>query len=162
MLVAKFRGGYNRNVWTSRFCESKFEFVKTLLMCLVLVCAYFVTEAQSLDPSDVLKIDGILRISDGSSYYEFDTNGTFNSFPVGKSGRCFRGTWTSSAMPNSCTFTVIAKMSWMNGIQPPPDDWKIVLRVDSGVKRPADRFHREVLDCYFIVEELAKIPKSDK
>jgi len=137
-------------------------FMKILLSCLFASCLFISARAQSLDPSDVLKQDGILRVSDGSSYYEFRTNGTFHSFPVSVSGRTFDGSWTSSAGPYSITFTVTAKMGWLNGIQPQPDDWKIVLRVDAGLKRPADRLHMEVFDGYFIFEELTKIPKPAK
>ncbi len=97
------------------------------------------SEAQWLDSSEVLHKDGILRISDGSSYYEFKTNGTFRSFPVAMSGRCFDGTWTSiDDIPHVSRFTMKAESSWMNGEQPlphpPADDWKIVFVVYAGNK----------------------------
>ena len=47
--------------------------MKPSLVCLLLMDLLASAAAQSLDPSDVLKKDGILRISDGSSYYEFRT-----------------------------------------------------------------------------------------
>jgi hypothetical protein len=118
---------------------------------MLLSCAFISAKAHTLDPSDVLKQDGILRISDGSSYYEFNTNGTFWSFPIGMSGRCFAGTWTSNADPNSLHFTVKAKRSWKNGIVTPPGDWKIVFTV-----------YLATFDCYWIIEELANISKPDK
>ena|ERR1017187_1262264 len=138
--------------------------MRKFLSCLLFSCVLISAKAQPLDPSDVLKQDGVLRISDGSSYYEFHTNGTFKSFPVGKSGRCFDGTWTSNTDPNSCHFTVRASMSWMNGITPikPSDDWKIVFAVYGGTRHPAERFHPATFDCYFIIDELTSISKSDK
>ena len=119
-------------------------------------------EAQSLNPSDVFKQDGVLRITDGSSYYEFNTNGTFRSFPVRVSGRTFVGTCTFSGDIDECSFAVKAKMGWMNGFQPPPDDWRIDFVVYPGVRRPAERMRLAVFDCYFIIDELTKIPKPDK
>jgi hypothetical protein len=141
-----------------------FARMKTLLSFLVLACAIFSSKAQSLDPSAVLKQDGVLTISDGSSYYEFNTNGTFKSFPVDLSGRTFTGTWTSNADMNYLHFTVTAKMGWMNGATAlQSNDWKIVFRLlSTGTRHPAERFHPATFDCYWFIEELTKIPKSDK
>jgi hypothetical protein len=136
--------------------------MRVFLSFLIFACTIISAKAQSLDPSAVFKQDGILRISDGSSYYEFKTNGTFRSIPVGMSGRTFTGTWTSSADPNYLHFTVTAKMGWMNGIEPPQDDWRIVFAVSSGTRHPAERFRQATFDCYWFIEELRKIPKPDK
>jgi hypothetical protein len=140
--------------------------MKIILSFLMLSCVLISTKAQEKNPSDVLKQDGVLRISDGSSYYEFRTNGTFSSFPVGNSGRCFKGTWKSTDNPNACSFTVTAKMYWMNGGgSQPTDDWEIIFRVfHDGLKKPSPTKgpRPEVYDCYFYIEELTKIPKADK
>jgi hypothetical protein len=135
--------------------------MKTFISLFLFCCVVVSVNAQSLDPLDILKQDGVLRISDGSSYYEFNTNGVFKSFPVGISGRCFDGTWTSSTDTHLLHFTVKAKMGWMNGIQPPPDDWKIIFTIYPGVRRPAERFHQAIFDCYWIIDELTKIPKPE-
>ena len=136
--------------------------MKIFLLFLMFACAIISTKAQSLDPSAVFKQDGILRISDGSSYYEFNTNGTFKSFPVSISGRTFTGTWSSSADSNYLHFTVTAKMGWMNGIQPPQEDWRIVFAVGPGLRSPADVRHLATFDGYYLIEELTKLPKRDK
>jgi hypothetical protein len=136
--------------------------MKIVLSCLLFACALISANAQSVDPSVVLKEDGVLRITDGSTYYEFRTNGTFKSFPVGISGRCFTGKWTSSASPSLLHLTVIAEIGWINGIQPPPSDWKIVFTVYPGVRHPADRFHRATFDCYWIIDMLVKIPTNEE
>jgi hypothetical protein len=132
-------------------------FIALFLFCDAIVS----TNATSLNPPDVFTQDGVLRITDGSSYYEFNTNGTFKSFPVGISGRCFDGKCTPSSEFNLLHFAVKAKMEWMNGIQPPPDDWKIVFTIYPGTRRPADRFHPATFDCYWIIDELTKIPKPN-
>ena len=138
--------------------------MKPLQTCLLFACAFISARAQSLEPSDVLKQDGVLRISDGSSYYELSTNGTFKSFLVGESGRRFTGTWTSGADPDLhlnptiLHFTVTAKNGWMNGFQRRPDDWRLVFSVYPGVRHPADRLHPATFDCYWIFDELKKIP----
>jgi len=119
-------------------------------------------KAQLLDPSVVLKQDGVLRITDGSSYFEFSTNGVFKSFPVPMSGRTFTGTWTSSADRNYLSFTVTAREGWMNGAQPPPDVWRIVFAVGPGLRSPTDVRHLATFDGYYVIEELTKIAKPDK
>jgi hypothetical protein len=137
--------------------------MKTLLSFLLLSSTLISVNAQWLNPRDVLKQDGVLRISDGSSYYEFYTNSTFKSFPVGYSGRCFTGTWMSDADPQRLNFTVTAKISWRNGYQPPPDDWRIVFSGNPfGTRHPADESHLATFDCYWIIEELEKTPKQQK
>ncbi|HXF10421.1 MAG TPA: hypothetical protein VN625_06515 [Desulfuromonadaceae bacterium] len=136
--------------------------MKIFLSFLMFTFAIISAKAQALDPSAVFKQDGVLRISDGSSYYEFNTNGTFKSFPVGMSGRTFTGTWTSSPDINLLHFTVTTKMGWMNGFQPPQDDWRIIFAVYPGTRRPAEGFHQATFDCYWIIDELTKIPKPDK
>ena len=147
----------------SAFFVRLFARMKTLLSFLMFACVIISTKAQWVAPSAVLKQDGVLRISDGSSYYEFNTNGTFKSSPVDLSGRTFAGTWTSSTDMNYLYFTATAKMGWMNGTQPPQDDWKLVFKLlSTGTRHPADRFHPASFDCYWYFEQVTKVPKSDK
>jgi hypothetical protein len=148
----------------SAFVVRLFVLMKIFLSILLFACVITSAKAQSLDPSDVLKQDGILRISDGSSYWEFNTNGTFRSFPVGVSGRVFfAGTWTSSADPNVLRFTVTAKRGWMNGGGIPQDDWRrIVIIVTQGHRLAAKSPFLATFDCYWIIDELEKIPKPAK
>ena len=111
--------------------------MKIILASLFCMVGLVFAKDECLKATDVLKEDGVLRIADGSSYYEFSTNGTFRSYPIGRwSGRTFTGTYTvtTSSKPDAdCHFTVNAKMGWMNGFTPDPDDWKIVFYVTSGV-----------------------------
>jgi hypothetical protein len=138
------------------------------LIWLLMSSLYCIADTNYLDPANVLKVDGVLTITDGSSCYVFRTNGTFSSFPVGISGRCFEGTWTSSSMQNLSTFTVEAKMSWMNGEQLLDEYRKIVFAVYAGRKKRLEKPQfgsipsNEVFECYFIIQELVKIPKPSK
>jgi hypothetical protein len=50
----------------------------------------------------------------------------------------------------------------MNGGQPPPDDWRIVIAVGPGLRSPADVRHLATFDGYYFIEELKKLPKPDK
>ena len=115
--------------------------MKSALILLWLLASSLtcVADTNFLAPSQVLKADGVLTITDGSSYYLFRTNGTFRSYPVGESGRCFDGTWTSDGdwipgIPGPSTFTVEAKVTWINGITAADEYRKIVFKVYPGQK----------------------------
>jgi hypothetical protein len=146
--------------------------MKNMLFSLLFLCICISANAQSLVPLDVLKQDGVLRISDGSSYWEFNTNNTFRSFPISKSipnspwvtgtGRTFDGTWTSRTNGNACIFTVKAKSGWDVGLEFPGDDYKIVIAVYTGERLQADTPRLANFDCYWIIEELTKITDSEK
>jgi hypothetical protein len=82
----------------------------------------------------------------------------------GFSGRTFRGTWTpdfSCAVPK---FTAIAQMGWINGISSGNDYRKIVFFVYPGHEKQVGTIYgpKTIFDCYFIIDELVKIPKPDK
>jgi len=65
-------------------------------------------------PRQVLQEDGVLRIADGSSMFEFRRDGVFESGPLGVSGRTFKGTWRSEG-DNPMRITAKASESWLNG-----------------------------------------------
>jgi hypothetical protein len=124
------------------------------------VCLRCAADTNFLDAADVLKDDGVLALTDGSSYYVFKTNSTFSSFPISISGRCFDGTWTAD--PRYSRFTVEAKETWMNGFSATNEYRRIVFVVYRGRKKPAaDRRMKYIFDGYFIIEELVKIPAPD-
>lgn len=115
-----------------------------------------------LDPLQVLKQKGALRITDGYSYFEFKNDGTFNSSPLGQSGRVFTGTWTLNK-DNPATFVVKAKMYWMNGGQPQNDFRRIVFVIYNGRRavHPRGWPFKNYFDGYFLIDELVKISKSE-
>ena len=122
---------------------------------------------KTLPPNEVLRADGLLVLTDGSSYFLFVRDGTFRSFPCGLSGRTFQGTWTAP-FGSPCIFTVEATASWVNGVSAANDYRNIIFVVYMGNKRPLDKAAltavpappkevREVWDGYFIIDELTKI-----
>jgi len=121
-----------------------------------------------LDPVKVLETNGVLTITDGSSFYVFRTNGTFTSGPVdGFSGRTFVGTWSPDFSNAVAKFTVVARMGWINGISSGDEFRKIVFFIYVGHEKQAGTDYRysptkTIFDCYFIIDELVKIPKPDK
>jgi hypothetical protein len=121
-----------------------------------------------LDPAKVLETNGVLTITDGSSFYVFRTNGTFSSMPVdGFSGRTFHGTWTPDFSSAVAKFTAVAQMGWINGISSGDEYRKIVFFIYMGHEKAAGTDYRysptkTIFDCYFIIDELVKIPKPDK
>ena len=142
--------------------------MKTFLICLAVVGAALAADPNYTDPADIIKADGVLVISDGSSLYEFKNDGTFHSHPMGMDGRLLDGTWTSGGGIRSMTLTATAKMSWVNGPQPKDEYRKIVFLLYPGGKRPPDKRrigelqHKEIFDCYFLIQEFTKITKPEK
>ena len=116
------------------------------------------TAADSLvEPIAVIAEEGSLNISDGSSLYTFNRDGTFSSIPLGISGRTIEGRWTQEGE----TFIVEGKWSWLNGISPTND--QRVMRLGVG---ELDKSHQVIVgvplrkipvyNCYFVIEELTK------
>jgi hypothetical protein len=123
---------------------------------------------DTLKPRNALQADGSLTLTDGSSYFIFAQDGTFQSFPAGLSGRTFEGTWTAKD-EGPTIFTVEAKQGWINGVSRTDDYRKIVFFIYSGHKRAVETQpfggtlpSKEVWDGYFLIDELTRIPKPAK
>ena len=122
---------------------------------------------KTLQPNDVLRVDGSLALTDGSSYFVFERDGSFHSFPCSLSGRTFQGTWTAP-YDSPCLFTVEAAASWVNGVSALNDYRKIVFVVYRGNKKAVTATFgvaappKEVWDGYFIIDELTKIKTLSK
>ena len=138
--------------------------MKIIFIWLCLASTVLAANPDFTPPMDALKIDGVLVISDGSSVYEFNSDGTFHSYPVGMSGRVLDGTWTSEGTITT-TFTVTAANKWMNGFQPPKESYRIVFGIYPGQIRPADelpfRRHPNIFKGYFIIDELTKVQNQE-
>lgn len=116
---------------------------------------------MAVSPSEVLKTDGQLTLSDGSSYFVFKADGSFQSFPVGESGRTFEGTWSSQSKMQQVEVT--ARQGWVNGTSAPDDFRRIVFRINAGQRRPLAKPLRGTLiqaifDGYFLIDELVRVP----
>jgi hypothetical protein len=138
------------------------------LILSLTACHLFADDMNYLDPANVLKTEGVLTISDGSSFYIFKTNDVFTSSPVdGFSGRTFHGTWIPDYSSAVAKFTVVAQMGWINGISSGNEYRKIVFFIYRGHEKSAGTDYRfsptkMIFDGYFIIDELVKIPKPDK
>ncbi len=70
---------------------------------------------QSEAPSEIIAKEGSLNISDGSSVYMFNKDGTFFMGPIdGMSGRMIKGTWILEKGSDT-TFVVAGRLWWING-----------------------------------------------
>jgi hypothetical protein len=70
---------------------------------------------QLEEPKNIISRDGSLNISDGSSIYMFNKDGTFFMGPIdGMSGRMIKGTW-SLEKGSSTIFVVEGRFWWLNG-----------------------------------------------
>jgi hypothetical protein len=136
--------------------------MKTALLIFLLSAAQFLAAAEdtSIPPLKAIEQFGSISIADGSSFFTFSKDGSFQSGPLGLSGRTFEGRWTASNL----TFTVIAKLGWVNGASTDQDYRRIVFVIYDVWKRRPDtkpfrRSQPEFFDSYFLIDELAKIPK---
>jgi len=127
-----------------------------------------------LAPQQVIRHEGELVISDGSSYYDFRKDGRFISGPIdGISGRVIEGTWTIAGDkdPNSLSvrFVIKGEWSWVNGASPLNDRRAMTMAVyaidpkfvthpkpdDPGVYGMEEKTFK-VYPCYFIIETIEK------
>ncbi|MDE1170217.1 MAG: hypothetical protein PW734_03260 [Verrucomicrobium sp.] len=109
----------------------------TLLSLFVLAAAL---RAEDLDPARAIEKRGSLAISDGFSYYLFRKDGTFESKPLGLSGRTIEGTWEKK--PGRKTFVIQGNWGWVNGVGPAHDRRRMVLSISSGEFRKENDMER--------------------
>lgn len=106
-----------------------------------------------IDPLNIVKRDGQLTLTDGSSTFIFYKDGKFQSFPIGQSGRILSGKWTYERTG----FTAVAKADWMNGFHADDDYRKIVFIICAAPFEHIDGPYRG----YFFIDELTKISKEE-
>jgi hypothetical protein len=133
-----------------------------LIVCLV-VAAAAPARAQRRPPDQVIRDDGSLLLTDGSSFYRFNRDSSFDSGPLGLSGRTITGRWR---LDGSSGFIIEGKWSWINGLALTDDFRRMTLRIGnvesptntdtlvlSGRRGPA-RVHRG----YWFVESIVSLP----
>src|SRR4051812_17007440 len=126
--------------------------IKVVLLSFMLSAARFgaAAEEPSMPPLKAIEKFGSISIADGSSFFTFSKDGSFQSGPLGISGRAFEGRWTASG---DYTFSVIAKVGWVNGASSGQDFRRIVFAIYHVRKRPpelapAKRSHIDLFDGY--------------
>jgi hypothetical protein len=104
-------------------------------------------------PLSIVKRDGKLTLSDGSSTFIFYKDGKFQSFPVGVCGRTLTGKWTYYRTG----FTAAAKAGWVNGFHSDNDYQKIVFIICPTSSENIGGSYQG----YFFIDELTKISEED-
>jgi hypothetical protein len=136
----------------------------TVTILLILFVASSIYPAEFPQASEIIQTEGQFVFTDGSSYYMFKKDGTFASEPLGISGREINGKWE---LRDERVFVIRGRWGWVNGLSA-RDDYR---QMQIAIYRPTsietiDRLsfvdaitNVRVYKCYFVVEELSKIPK---
>ena len=135
-----------------------------LLLCLGFAFVVTLVQAdQTQLPTfaDIIRKNGTVGISDGSSLFIFSADGRFSQEPVGESGRTVRGNWATDQMGSR--FTITGNWSWMNGRSAISDPRKMVMVIypdgrDPQVTTSTDMMGKsqKIFHAYFEIEELTK------
>ena len=140
--------------------------MKSIFILILLASTAVAADLTTVEPMDALKSNGILVISDGSSLYEFHSDGNFHSYPIQYSGRCFDGKWT----PDKTTpwgFNAIAVLSWATFPEEKYDYFRINFELSRGSNQPVDILpsrpiqYTNIFKCYFIIRELRPISDQE-
>ena len=112
----------------------------------------------------IIEKENQFAFTDNSSYYLFHKNHTFESGPVGESGRHIKGTWKT---PNhqEGAFVIEGQWGWINGTSKPNDFRRMTLTVyphgiEPEVKGNVSAFlaaSPKIYRCYFVINELVPI-----
>ena len=97
--------------------------MKALLLVIV---ASAVLAGTPLTIPDIIKTDGELAFTDGSSVYRFGHDGEFHMEPLSLSGRAIEGRWTSGSQG---LFLVTGVWTWYNGLSVPDDYRRMTMAV---------------------------------
>ncbi|HEX8649484.1 MAG TPA: hypothetical protein VF708_01490 [Pyrinomonadaceae bacterium] len=141
--------------------------MKVIAVAFFLVfSASAVLAADLPEPLEIIQEEGQFVFTDGSSYYQFKKDGTFKSGPLGIQGREITGTWKSPDR-RFPMFVIVGRWSWINGLSPRDDYRKLTLYIGHPVSvETVEQLslvdgsrNVKVYKCYFMVDELQKIPK---
>jgi len=117
-------------------------------------------EDPALKPLEAIEQYGSISISDGSSWYTFNKDGSFRSGPFSISGRTFNGRWEQEGQK----FTVTAQLGWANGFVIENEYRRIKFVIYYVTKIPPEKGPvlgerpKDMFSSYFIIDELVKIP----
>lgn len=133
---------------------------------MLLIAASAVAAQELPQVSDIIQNEGQFAFTDSASYYLFRSDGRFESGPLGLSGRTIAGHWK---LRRDRAFEIEGKWGWVNGLSPRDDFRRMTLSL-SGPSDPTEpkdlspvsppEFFK-VYKCYFVIDELVKIPKPE-
>ncbi len=144
-------------------------------LCLVFASAALAAPVPPTLPSayQIIQKEGRLAFTDGSSFYDFEKNGTFHSGPLGLSGRTIEGTWKlATANDFTGSFVIQGTWGWVNGASAISDRRTMTMAVYPRTGQPKGKEDRGILlsagsapkkvklrSCYFVIKELIALPK---
>lgn len=142
---------------------------KILLVSVTLLLAHVVSGGRAVEFPEVYEIiqtEGQFIFTDGSSYYMFKKEGTFSSEPLGISGREINGRWE---LRDERVFVIRGRWTWINGLSPRDDYRQMEIRIYrpmstdtvSQLSAVDGNLNAKVYKCYFVVDQLIKIPNPD-
>lgn len=136
--------------------------LKPLFILFFFSSTLFVAAADTLiPPLQAIEEFGGISISDGSSYFSFSKDGSFQSGPLGLSGRTMRGRWTKDA---DGRLVATVKLGWINGYFSDDQYRRVVFFISHLTKRtvplkPDFGTSAEVFDSYLFIDGMTVIPK---
>jgi len=136
------------------------------ILSVFLLSAFLYAGETQITPLDAIQSKGSITISDGSSFYTFRKDGSFESGPCGFSGRTISGKWHLSENRPNRLFVVDGRWGWINGLSRSGDFRKIVFDIRPGTFRKTSSQEQqftlgaEIFQCYFLIDEL--IPQAKK
>lgn len=135
-----------------------------LIAALFCLSGSLAFSADLLEPMKAIEQFGAITIGDGSSYFSFAKDGSFQSGPLNISGRTMKGYWIKG---ENGRFVVTARLGWINGVSTGNEYRRIVFQIWNGSKNGkktmiAPGLAEPDFDCYFLIDEMITIPKPAK
>jgi len=139
-------------------------------LCLALA-APTLAAPTSPSASGIIQKEGRLVFTDGSSFYDFEKNGTFRSGPTGLCGRTIDGRWKPKDSSSPDTFVVRGIWGWMNGVSAINDYREMTLSIYAMSLEPKKTGHEvwipaasgaaeKMYRCRFVAQKSIKLPRS--
>jgi hypothetical protein len=138
--------------------------VRVLATVVALILAgASVSAANIREPYQIIQEEDQFIFTDNASFYLLKKDGSFQSGPLGLSGRTITGRWEFQ-LPSR--FVVEGRWGWVNGLSP-RDDYRrmaLIISAAQGFEEKRDVSAVEPLGlvriykCYFAVDELIKLP----
>jgi hypothetical protein len=136
----------------------------TKLLMLLLTAAVAAGDDTLPSIPEIIEAEGQFAFTDGSSTYQFYSDGSFVLEPTGLCGRAIEGTWEWTG---DGLMEITGTWTWINGISPLDDVRRMTLHLylRSGETTESALLWRasdqRLYDVYCTVEELVKVPDAE-
>jgi hypothetical protein len=133
-----------------------------MVKLIVLLFACVIANAGNELPSivEIIQEEGQFAFTDGSSVFQFFSDGSFLMEPTGLSGRAIEGTWKSL---DSGLMEITGIWTWYNGTSAINDQRMMLINISLLSMETEDREQlwqasaARLYDVYFTVEELGSV-----